>query len=128
MRKRADAFELYGAAATLDQLVSVLPEVIRAASEPVGAIDKITVLSTDGASAMTKAVAGNVASGMEVASSLLGVDVGALVSGLARRSGDGGGGNGHDGGRGAEGRGAGGRPAPEGGDGDAGGTTGPVTS
>jgi flotillin len=61
MARKAEAFAQYGEAAVLDLLVKVLPEVVEAASRPMSAIDKMTVISTDGASAITKSVAGNVA-------------------------------------------------------------------
>lgn len=40
----------------LDLLVRVLPEVIEVASRPMSAIDKMTVISTDGASSMARSV------------------------------------------------------------------------
>ncbi len=58
MARKAEAFAAYGEAAVLDLLVKVLPEVVGAASAPIGAIDKMTVISTDGASSLTKSVAG----------------------------------------------------------------------
>jgi flotillin len=87
MRRRAEAFNQYGAAATLDQIVTVLPEVVRAGAEPIRAIDKLTVISTDGASSVSKSVASTVGTGMEMASSLLGVDVAALTRDLVGRRG-----------------------------------------
>jgi flotillin len=92
MSRKAEAFERYGQAAVLDILVSTLPEVVRAASEPVGRIDQLTVISTEGASDVTRAVAGNVAQGMQIASDLTGVDLGQLFTTLTARvagSGDG---------------------------------------
>ena len=50
---------------------------------PLSSIDKVTVISTDGASQLTKSVAGNVTQGMQFASDLLGVDLGALFQRLA---------------------------------------------
>ncbi len=46
------------------------------------AIDKMTVISTDGASALTKSVAGNVAQGLQLGSDLTGVDLPALLARL----------------------------------------------
>jgi flotillin len=83
MQKRADAYEQYGQAAILDLLAEMLPKLVKEASAPLGAIDKMTVISTDGASAMTRNVAGNVTQGMQLASDLLGVDLGALFRRLA---------------------------------------------
>lgn len=85
MDRKAAAFREYGDAAILDLLVRVLPEVVRAASEPISAIDKLTVISTDGASQLTRNVASNVEQGLQVASDLTGVDLRGLLRGLADR-------------------------------------------
>lgn len=81
-RLRAEAFARYGQAAVLDLLVSVLPQVVEAASRPMSEIDKLTVISTDGASSITRSVASNVAQGIQLGSDLTGVDLAALVSRL----------------------------------------------
>jgi flotillin len=81
-RLRAEAFARYGQAAVLDLLVGVLPQVVEAASRPMSEIDKLTVISTDGASSLTRSVASNVAQGIQLGSDLTGVDLAALVSRL----------------------------------------------
>ena len=79
---QAKALAEQGQAVILQQLVTVLPEIMRAAAEPVGKIDNLTVVSTDGAGAVTK-VAGQVLSeGQQVISALTGLDVAGLLSGL----------------------------------------------
>lgn len=83
MQKKADAYEQYGQAAILDLLAEMLPRLVKEAAAPLGAIDKVTVISTDGASAMTRNVAGNVTQGMQLASDLLGLDLQALFRRLA---------------------------------------------
>ncbi len=80
MSKKADAYERYGSAALTDLVVAALPDIVRAGSEPLSAIDKMTVISTDGASSVTKSVTTNVAQLIEMAASLTGVDVSALLS------------------------------------------------
>lgn len=85
MTRKADAYEQYGQAAIVDLLATVLPEVVKEAAAPMSAIDKMTVISTDGASQVTKSVAGNVTQGMELASDLLGVDLGTLFTRMAGR-------------------------------------------
>lgn len=82
MQKKADAFDRYGDAAVLQMLVEVLPQVVAKASEPLGAIDKMTVISTDGASQLSRTVTDNVAQGMELLSSATGVDLAALLKNL----------------------------------------------
>ncbi|MFJ7195773.1 MULTISPECIES: flotillin family protein [unclassified Streptomyces] len=82
MQKKADAFAQYGDAAVLQMLVEVLPQVVAKASEPLSAVDKMTVISTDGASQLSRTVADNVAQGMELLSSTTGVDLAALLKNL----------------------------------------------
>ncbi|WP_433203477.1 flotillin family protein [Dactylosporangium sp. CS-047395] len=83
MRAKAEAFEQYGQAAILDLLVRVMPEVVGAASAPIGEIDQLTVISTEGATALTKSVASNVAQGLQLGTDLTGIDLKALLAGLA---------------------------------------------
>ncbi|MFD3646201.1 flotillin family protein [Streptomyces cyaneofuscatus] len=87
MQKKADAFAQYGDAAVLQMLVEVLPDVVAKASEPLSAIDKMTVISTDGASQLARTVTDNVAQGMELLSSTTGVDVAQLLQNLKSRTG-----------------------------------------
>lgn len=82
MQKKADAFKQYGDAAVLQMLVEVLPQVVAKAAEPLSAIDKMTVISTDGASQLSRTVTDNVAQGMELLSSTTGVDLAALLKNL----------------------------------------------
>ncbi|WP_058041996.1 flotillin family protein [Streptomyces roseifaciens] len=82
MNKKADAFERYGDAAVLQMLVEVLPQVVGKAAEPLAAIDKLTVISTDGAGKLPRTVADNVAQGMELLGSTTGVDLTRLLRGL----------------------------------------------
>jgi flotillin len=86
MRLKAEAFENYGEAAVLDLLVRVLPEVVGAASDPMKAIDKMTVISTDGASSLSRTVASNVAQGLQLGTDLTGVDLNSLLSRLGERA------------------------------------------
>ncbi|MEU0130681.1 SPFH domain-containing protein [Streptomyces sp. NPDC006289] len=87
MQKKADAFKQYGDAAVLQMLVEVLPQVVAKASEPLSAIDKMTVISTDGASQLSRTVTDNVAQGIELLSSTTGVDLGALLKNLQGKAG-----------------------------------------
>jgi len=82
MRAKADAFAQYGDAAVLNLLVQVMPQVVEAAAAPMAAIDKLTVISTDGASSLTKTVAANVAQGLQLGTDLTGIDLAALLARL----------------------------------------------
>ncbi|BFP53616.1 SPFH domain-containing protein [Streptomyces griseus] len=86
MQKKADAFAQYGDAAVLQMLVEVLPSVVAKASEPLSAIDKMTVISTDGASQLARTVTDNVAQGMELLNSTTGVDLASLLQNLKSRT------------------------------------------
>lgn len=83
MSKKADAYGQYGDAAVLEMLSTMLPNLVREAAAPMSAIDKLTVISTDGASDMTKRVASNVTQGVQLASDLLGVDLSAMFQRVA---------------------------------------------
>ncbi|MFJ8861109.1 flotillin family protein [Streptomyces sp. NPDC102451] len=87
MQKKADAFKQYGDAAVLQMLVEVLPQVVAKASEPLSAIDKLTVISTDGASQLSRTVTDNVAQGLELLNSTTGVDLAALLRNLQGKAG-----------------------------------------
>jgi flotillin len=87
MQAKAEAFNQYGEAAVLDLLVRVLPEVVKQAAAPMSAIDKMTVISTDGASSITKSVAANVAQGLQLGTDLTGIDLAALLSRLGSANG-----------------------------------------
>lgn len=86
MSKKADAYEQYGAAALIDLLAQVLPAVVREASAPIGQIDKLTVVSTEGASSLVKTVAANVEQGAQLSSDLLGIDIKGLLARAADKS------------------------------------------
>ncbi len=87
MSKKANAYEQYGDAAIIDLLSQMLPRLVKEAAAPLSAIDNVTVISTEGASDLTKNVAGNVAQGMQLASDLLGVDLANLFQRMASRTG-----------------------------------------
>jgi flotillin len=85
MEKKAGAYERYGDAAIIDLLSAMLPSLVREAAAPLGSIDKVTVISTDGASQMTKNVATNVTQGLQIANDLLGVDLTSLLANITNR-------------------------------------------
>jgi flotillin len=81
-RKNAESFDLYGQAATLDLITAVLPDLVSAASEPLSAVERMTVISTDGASQLAKTVTSNLEQGMQIGSDLTGIDLRALLARL----------------------------------------------
>jgi flotillin len=83
MDARSEAFATYGEAAILDLLVKVLPDVVGAAAAPLSAVDKMTVISTDGAGSLGRSVASNVAQGLQLSGDLTGIDVAALLRRLS---------------------------------------------
>jgi flotillin len=87
MSKKADAYEQYGEAAVLEILTTMLPQLVKEAAAPMAGIDKMTVISTDGASQIARNVTGNVTQGMQLASDLLGVDLAAMFQRLAGQGG-----------------------------------------
>src|SRR6266850_6018337 len=46
MNVKAEAFQEYNQAAVIDKLLTGLPEVVKALSEPLGKVDKVTIVST----------------------------------------------------------------------------------
>ncbi|HHV22439.1 MAG TPA: flotillin family protein [Propionibacterium sp.] len=79
MNKRADAFARYNEAAVLQMLVDVLPQVAEKVAAPMAGIDKLTVVSTDGAGAVPKQVTDNVVQTMELIKNTTGVDLSKLL-------------------------------------------------
>ena len=51
---RAEAYRQFNEAAVIQTVLSMLPEIVRAAAEPMGRIDQLTVLSNDGASELVQ--------------------------------------------------------------------------
>ncbi|MDR0483363.1 MAG: flotillin family protein [Cellulomonadaceae bacterium] len=61
--EQAKALSEHGQAVLMQQLIAALPGVVEAAAKPMGDIDNLTVVSTDGASALTRTVSQTVAEG-----------------------------------------------------------------
>ena len=80
MNKRAAAYSRYNEAAVLEMLVNVLPAVAKEVAAPMGNIDKLTVISTDGAGQLPKQVGTNVAQVVEMLKDTTGVDLSKLVA------------------------------------------------
>ena len=79
MELRAQSYSHYNQAAVLEMLVSVLPAMAREVAAPMGQIEKLTVISTDGANALPKQVGENVVQIIEMLKNTTGVDLQALA-------------------------------------------------
>jgi hypothetical protein len=119
---RAEAYRQFNEAAIIQTVLSMLPEIVRAAAEPLSNIDTLTVLSNDGASDVVKNVTRTVTEANATVKGLTGIDIPALVSNAVGSSESSSGGPTPPGGRGA-GRGGG----TEGGGGTGAGGSGPAT-
>lgn len=87
MTKKAEAYKLYGEAATLELLVSRLPDVARAIAEPLGNVNDITIIDTDGASKLTRVTANTVREVDAVLESFTGASLSDLVGRFLQNSG-----------------------------------------
>jgi flotillin len=77
---RAEAYRQFGEAAIIQTVLSMLPDIVRAAAEPMGNIDQLTVVSTDGASDVVKNVTRTVTEASATVKGLTGIDVPALLN------------------------------------------------
>ena len=100
---RADAYRQFNEAAVIQTVLSMLPEIVRAAAEPMANIGSLTVLSADGASDIVRTTTRTVAEAGAAVKGLTGIDIPTLLAnamGAAARtnggppSGGGGGGGG----------------------------------
>src|SRR5437588_3683788 len=76
---RANAYKQFNEAAIIQTILTALPEIVRAAAEPMGNIENLTVLSSDGASDMVRNTTRTVAESVAIIQGLTGVDVAGLV-------------------------------------------------
>jgi flotillin len=111
---RAQAYRQFNEAAVIQTVLSMLPEIVRAAAEPMGNIKDLTVLSTDGASELVRNGTRTVAEASAVVKGVTGIDIPSLIgSAMGDRKGGGGGDDGGESGsggaRGTGGAGGGGR-------------------
>ncbi|HTW49056.1 MAG TPA: SPFH domain-containing protein [Acidobacteriaceae bacterium] len=95
MNVKAQAYQEFNQAAVVDRLLSTLPEVVRAMSEPLSKVDKVTIVSTGGDSAGVNKLTGDMAKiAAQVPAlfeALSGMDIRELMSNVQsiRRRGDG---------------------------------------
>ena len=79
MEKKAEAFAQYNEAAVLQMLIEILPKVAAELASPMGNIDKLTVISTDGAGQLPKQVTDNLTQTLEMLKGTTGIDVQQLI-------------------------------------------------
>ena len=77
---RADAYRQFNDAAIISTVLSMLPEIVRAAAEPLAHIDSLTVLSSEGASDVVKTTTRTLAEASASVKGLTGIDIPELVS------------------------------------------------
>ncbi|HLN75968.1 MAG TPA: SPFH domain-containing protein [Nocardioidaceae bacterium] len=80
LEAKAEAYTKFNEAAVLEMLVKVLPEVAHELAAPMGNIDKLTVVSTDGASQLPKQLVGNLSQVIDMVSATTGLDVAKLMA------------------------------------------------
>ncbi|MEG0286889.1 MULTISPECIES: flotillin family protein [Vagococcus] len=89
--KIAEAFKQYGEAAVLSMVIEMLPELVKEASQPLGNIEKITVVDTgqggkdSGANKITNYATNLLASSQETLKETTGLDVKELLESFASR-------------------------------------------
>ena len=97
---RAEAFKQFNEAAIIQTVLGMLPEIVRAAAEPMSSIDNLTVLSNDGASELVKNTTRTVTEASATVKGLTGLDVPALISNAMGGAAGPGAGSGNSGGSG----------------------------
>jgi flotillin len=86
---RAEAYKQFNEAAIIQTVLSALPDIVRAASEPMSHIDSLTVMSADGASELVRNATRAVVESSTAIKGLTGLDVPGLIGGaLGRGFGD----------------------------------------
>jgi len=71
----------YGQAALASQVITALPDIAREMAAPLGNIDHLSVVSTDGANDLTKSVANNITQLQDVVKASTGLDLVTLLGG-----------------------------------------------
>ena len=91
---RAEAYRQFNEAAIIQTVLSMLPEIVRAAAEPMGNIQQLTVLSNEGASDLVRNVTRTVTEANATVLGLTGIDIpGMLNDALGGQKSDGGSGD-----------------------------------
>jgi flotillin len=84
---RAEAYKQFNEAAVIQTVLSMLPDIVRAAAEPMGNIGSLTVLSADGASDVVRTTTRTVAEAGAAVKGLTGLDIPAIINDAVSRQG-----------------------------------------
>jgi len=82
---RADAYKQFNEAAIIQTVLAALPDIVRAAAEPMSHIDSLTVMSADGASDIVRNATRAVVESTTAIKGLTGLDVPSLIGGALGR-------------------------------------------
>src|SRR5690606_12681342 len=84
-RLQAEALAERSAELLKQQIIAQLPDIVRAASEPLAAISNMTVISSDGtgASAVGQGVAGQLATATQIVKDVTGIDIAEVINARA---------------------------------------------
>src|SRR6202165_1214887 len=82
---RADAYKQFNEAAIIQTVLAALPDIVRAAAEPMGHINSLTVMSADGASDIVKNATRAMIESTTAIKGLTGLDVPSLIGGAMGR-------------------------------------------
>ena len=85
---RAEAYRQFNEAAIISTVLSMLPEIVRAAAEPMSHIDNLTVLSSDGASEVVKNATRTITEASATVKGLTGIDIPQLLNNAVGRADD----------------------------------------
>jgi flotillin len=83
---RADAYKQFNEAAIIQTVLAALPDIVRAAAEPMGKIDSLTVMSADGASDVVRNATRAMIESTTAIKGLTGLDVPNLIGGALGRT------------------------------------------
>ncbi len=82
---RAEAYKQFNEAAIIQTVLSALPDIVRAAAEPMGHINSLTVMSADGASDLVRNATRAMVESTTAIKGLTGLDVPGLIGGAMGR-------------------------------------------
>ena len=82
---RADAYKQFNDAAIIQTVLAALPDIVRAAAEPMSHIDSLTVMSADGASDIVRNATRAMIESTTAIKGLTGLDVPSLIGGAMGR-------------------------------------------